>query len=597
MSEADPAIRTGLQLSASVSVDGAVLGTASIVSIETWSSANRIPRARIAIYDGKPSTRDFPLSDSGKLVPGAKVTVSAGYGSGSDVIHTGVIIRHSIKIVPGQSPQLIVETADPLLKMTIARNSAVSQQTSDSDLISTLVSAGGGSVGKNGAGTDPAEAVVQYYASDWDLMLLRAEASGCVVTVEDSTVDVIDPAAGGSPVLKAEYGNSIIAFEGTVDAADELETSAVASRSWSYAEQAVKEDSGSASGTPPGNFSSSKLAEVLGVSSVPQQSGATVAEAQLKRWSAARLMRSRLAQVQGSARFQGSAAVKPGSTIELAGVGDRFNGNAFVSAVRHAIRDGRWVTTAQFGMAPEAFSSQRTDVAAPPASGLAPPMRGLHTGQVKQVATDPNGDFRVLVTMPLASAQTGVWARLGQFYASNGFGALFFPEVGDEVVLGFMDEDPASPVILASLYSRGRAPQTPPDEANNLKAIVTRKKLEIDFDDDKTILTVKTPGGRKITLDDTGKTLKIEDPFSNSITMGEQDVTILSGKSMTIKSGTDLTIQSGTSMTQTAGGDYTLTGNQVSATGKLGLSLVSNTNATLKGSIELAVSAPIVKIN
>ena len=53
--------------------------------------------------------------------------------------------------------------------------------------------------------------------------------------------------------------------------------------------------------------------------------------------------------------------------------------------------------------------------------------------------------------MPLIEGDSGVWARLSGFYASKTFGSVFYPEIGDEVILGFMDQDPANPIILASV--------------------------------------------------------------------------------------------------------------------------------------------------
>ncbi|APJ03197.1 type VI secretion system tip protein VgrG [Silvanigrella aquatica] len=46
-----------------------------------------------------------------------------------------------------------------------------------------------------------------------------------------------------------------------------------------------------------------------------------------------------------------------------------------------------------------------------------------------------------------------IWARLSQFWASNLSGALFIPHPGDEVIVGFLDNDPDSPIILNSLYN------------------------------------------------------------------------------------------------------------------------------------------------
>ncbi len=44
---------------------------------------------------------------------------------------------------------------------------------------------------------------------------------------------------------------------------------------------------------------------------------------------------------------------------------------------------------------------------------------------------------KVQVSVPVLRAATdGVWARLTKFYGSDGFGAFFIPEIGDEVILG-----------------------------------------------------------------------------------------------------------------------------------------------------------------
>ena len=43
-------------------------------------------------------------------------------------------------------------------------------------------------------------------------------------------------------------------------------------------------------------------------------------------------------------KFQGTHLVNPGSLIELNGVGERFNGKVFVSAIRHQIANGNWLS-------------------------------------------------------------------------------------------------------------------------------------------------------------------------------------------------------------------------------------------------------------
>lgn len=593
-----PARETGLALTHTLTAGGTEIDTDRLVSIETWAQANRIPRARIVLYDGEADSGEFPFSSGASFVPGTPITIAAGYGADSATIHSGVVIRHAVRILPGMPAQLVIETADPLLKMTLARHSAVTQQSSDSALIAALVSANGGSVGTNKAATAQQEAIVQAYASDWDLMLLRAEASGCVVVVDDRKVDVISPSESATAVLTLEYGDSIISFDATVDASGLLGSSAVSSRAWSYADQSVTKASANSVGVGvPGNLTAAKLAEVMGISPYTQQTAAAQAEAALTGWSSAALMRAELSQVVGTVKVQGNALARPGTHVTLAGVGDRFNGDAFVSGVRHHLRGGDWHSVIEIGMAPERFASRDKNVTDAPASGLSAPVRGLQTGQVKQVATDPNGDFRVLVTLPLIDGENGIWARLAQPFASNGFGWSFFPEVGDEVVLGFMNEDPSSAVILASVYSNQRAPTHSPNDANDVKALVTRSKMEVNFNDKDVILKISTPGGRYVTLDDKTGTVTVADPNGNKLVMTSDKVDLISGAALNIKSTGNMTIDSGGNLTISATAKCDTTAPQVSVTGTTNLALVSNAMASLKAAAVLQVNGALVKIN
>lgn len=56
------------------------------------------------------------------------------------------------------------------------------------------------------------------------------------------------------------------------------------------------------------------------------------------------------APIRGRMTFQGSAEPRVGSTIEVAGVGQRFSGNVVVSGVHHRIAEGAWLTEVEFGL-------------------------------------------------------------------------------------------------------------------------------------------------------------------------------------------------------------------------------------------------------
>jgi len=73
--------------------------------------------------------------------------------------------------------------------------------------------------------------------------------------------------------------------------------------------------------------------------------------------------------VRGRAKCQGIAAVVPGKIVEITGIGDRFQGNMYISGVRHTVSNGNWETDVQFGLNPDLFA-ETYDLRSLPVSGL-----------------------------------------------------------------------------------------------------------------------------------------------------------------------------------------------------------------------------------
>jgi uncharacterized protein involved in type VI secretion and phage assembly len=317
----------------------------------------------------------------------------------------------------------------------------------------------------------------------------------------------------------------------------------------------------------------------------------------LQSWATGELLRSRLAKVRGSVRFQGSALAKTGCMITLSGVGDRFSGNAYVSAVHHDIRHGNWITSTEFGLDSEWFADKTFPGGG--AAGHLPSVKGLQTGVVKKVAEDPAGGFRVQVTLPLSQSETGVWARLSSFYASSAVGAVFYPEVGDEVVVAFMNEDPRFPVVLGSVYGKKLTPPascTPANE-NDIKGIVTRSKMEVSFNDKDKIVTIKTPGAHVVTLNDTSGEITIADSNKNTVTLGKNGIILDSASQLEIKAKGNISITATGNLALKATGNLNAEGLQVGLKAQSALSAEGNASAELKASGIVTVQGGLVKIN
>jgi uncharacterized protein involved in type VI secretion and phage assembly len=129
-----------------------------------------------------------------------------------------------------------------------------------------------------------------------------------------------------------------------------------------------------------------------------------------------------------------------------------------------------------------------------------------------------------------------VGAELCSPDAGNERGFFFRPEVGDEVVVGVLNNDPRYPVVIGSLYSSKNSP--PKDFAkltdkNIGKGFVTRSGTTITFlDDSSASVFIQTPTNNKILLDDEAKAIKLTDQHGNSVTMDQSGIVIKSSKDL-----------------------------------------------------------------
>ena len=439
---------------------------------------------------------------------------------------------------------------------------------------------------------------MQFDATDWDTLLTRAEMNGMLVITDAGKISVKPPETSGAAALEVAYGESILDLRAEMDAVSQYAASAVKSVAWDSATQALIQSSGaSATVTEAGNVTSDTLAKVLGINSFARLTAGLVAQEDLTAWSSAELLRSKLSKICGQVRFQGSALAKPGTMIALAGLGDRFNGNVFVSGVHHSIRDGDWTTNVDFGL-PAGWHAEQRPSAFAAAAGHLPPIRGLQTGVVKQIHEDPAGAFRILVTLPLVQADNNsVWARLASFYASNAVGTVFYPEIGDEVIVGFMNEDPRFPVVLGSVYSSKLAPPYPPDQKNKIKGLKTQSKMELTFDDTDKIITIKTPGGHVFVMDDKAHSISVTDSNKNSMVLGDKGIILDSASNIEIKAKGNISITPTGNLSMKATQNATCEGLQIELKAQSKFSANGNATAELKSSGMLTVQGSLVKIN
>lgn len=593
-----PATEGGGLVRLSLTCDGAALpGTVQVMSVSVRKSLNRIPVAEIVVLDGDMPQKDFPVSNADHFKPGSKIKISAGYGQSDDSIFEGVVVKHGLRISGNNDTRLLVECRDQAVAMTLGRKNANYINMKDSAIISKMIGNYSGLSSDVTATTTEYKEVVQYYCTDWDFMLSRAEVNGLLVAVEAGKVSAKEPDTSKAAQLKVTYGTDLIEFHASLDAQSQL--TKVEGVSWDMKNQAiVKQQASPKTLNTQGDLDSATLAKVLGLKTYGLQTSASLESSALKSWAEGQQVKSALSRIQGSMSFQGSAKAMLGEQIELDGVGNRFNGKVFVSAVSHRVEAGNWVTKVEFGLPSDGFAERR-DLVAPSASGLLPGVEGLHVGVVKKLDADPDGQYKVQVSIPVLQAETdGVWARLMNFYASDGIGAFFVPEIGDEVVLGYFNNDPSNPVILGSLYSSKRKPAYELTSDNYKKAIVTKSKLTIEFDDEKKIITIETPGKNKVVIDDDDKSILLEDETGNKVKLSQDGILLDSPKDISITAQGKISLKATKNVeVESSTGDFTGKGMNVTHTAQTGFTAKGSASAEVSSSGQTTIKGSMVMIN
>ncbi|KAA2240002.1 type VI secretion system tip protein VgrG [Chitinophaga agrisoli] len=574
-----------------------------LVSIQVHHEINRISWAELVLLDGTTTETedgvigDFPASESDNFVPGAAIVVTAGYGvTPGTQIFSGIIVKQAIQARENGTFTLTITCKHKAVKMTINKKDAVFMNQLDSAVMSTLIGNYGLSATVT-ATSDTYETMFQKFATDWDFLLARAEFNGYLVTLGDDAVTVAPPAMSGAAVLTVGFGQSMNSFQAEMSA--ERQAESLTAKAWDPQTLALLESSG----TEPtlseqGNLTAKTLGTKLSQTALTLVSNSPLTTAELKTWADSTLLRMRLQAIRGKVSFMGNASAAPNTILELSGVGARFDGSAYITAVTHMLKDGEWETTCKFGLDSTPIY-QREQFSYEPANGQLPAIHGLQLGEVVSISSDPNAEYRVQVKMgSTADGQTGTWARMASYYATAGSGNVFYPEVGDEVVIGFVESDPRFPVILGSLFSKGKTPPiTPADNTNANKGLYTKSKMKITFDETNKIITIATPGGNSITMDDTGMSIEIKDMNSNSIKTSASGVEITSAANVMIKATGSITLNGTGGVTVTSPANVAVNGMNINQSATAALSATGASSATLSSGGVMTIMGATVMIN
>lgn len=551
--------------------DEPVTGEIPIISVTVWNEANRIAGATLLISDGDVALADWPVSAGELFLPGNEIEIMAGYHSQEETIFKGIVTAHSLKLRQHVS-ELQVECRHKSSLLAIGRKSALFKDQKDSEIAATILDAEELTGAVEETPVAHAE-MVQYNATDWDFLITRLDAIGFVAVANEDKIDIFKPAVETEGVAILRFGTNLLEFDGEIDGS--LQYGSVKAQSWDPASQALLEaESSEPEWTTPGDLTAAEMGVPLYTLIQP----AGLKEEEVQQWADAAALRSRMAFLCGRAQVQGFSQAVPGITVALEGLGTRMNGMAWVSGVRHDISAGNWTVDLQLGMSPEKHTD-RFSVQAKAAGAMLPGINGLHTAIVKALEGDPDGEGRILLQIPsVDTGDDGVWARVCTLDAGGSRGSYFLPEVEDEVLVGFLDDDPRYPVVLGGLHSSAKAAPLEAKDDNHEKGFFTRSGMRILFNDDKKTLVIDTPGGNMVTLDEDAKELTIKDQNDNKIVLSADGITIESAKDIVMKASGSIKVESSTGLEAKAG-------TQFKAEGSAGMEISSSANTVIKGAM------------
>jgi type VI secretion system secreted protein VgrG len=162
------------------------------------------------------------------------------------------------------------------------------------------------------------------------------------------------------------------------------------------------------------------------------------------------------------------------------------NAKFLLLSVQHRARQQPPFRSDSAGKA-EPYSNQFTAQPAtlayrPPRITPKPRVHGVVTGQV----VTPSGEDsyldkygRVCVQFwwdrtRAANTTDNTLLRVAQPWAGSGWGTFFWPRVGDEVLIDFIDGDPDAPIVVGSLYNGVNMPKYDPATAYTRSGVLTR---------------------------------------------------------------------------------------------------------------------------
>ncbi len=339
--------------------------------------------------------------------------------------------------------------------------------------------------------------LIQHRQSDFDLLIDLAERSGTYLTIREETLHLLS-LEGIDDVGTLTLGENLFEARFELNGDPALRTTNAAGWNPLRVEAYTSTTSAARSGrdvrftVDPGSVNGSGESMLVGEHAQSSDHTAALAQAELDR------------QIAREVAFWGIAdgdpLLRPGAKVQIGGVEDGFSGTYVITSATHTIN-----ATASYTTQVSTFPPPRRE-------------RSYSAGATLGVVSAIDGQLgRVRATLSAYNDVETDWMHVLSLGAGSGKGLIIVPDVGDEVLVLLMNNDPAQGIVLGGLFGMNGSID-PGIDSNSVKRF-----------------TLLTPGGQKIKLDDTNETIRIENSGGSYIELTPDHVRLHAAADLTLE--------------------------------------------------------------
>lgn len=560
-----------------------------VVSIEVHEEIGRHGRCTVLLANWDPGRRTVTHSDTGPFTPGTELTIALGYRTDTVVVFDGVVAAATADFPAARPPLLRVAGRSRSILLEAPARSRQLSDVSDADIAAAI--AADYSLHADAADGSRHAFWASDRIGDWRALTARAAQLGWVAYVRGKDLVMRPPAPNRQPIA-LQWTRTLLELHLTEDLTRAIDDAAATGWDVGSAEAVEGERAADVAGLDAGDrpdHAAAVRAAGWPLRSSRTASAAITAADEADARAVAAQRGAALAHWHGTGVTAGDPALRCDSWVDLSGVGRRLAGPHYVTAARHRLTPDSYTTEFQIGAAPALLppdSGAGTGAGGRAGTGTGAAGAGLATGMVDGL-DDPDGLNRIRVQLPWRhDGGEGIWARQSSLDAGDGYGAVVVPSKKQEVLVGFLDGDPAQPVVLGALYNGAAKPPVAVDADTNAERSLT------------------TPDGHVLRLlDGEDGSVTLSTATGQSVVLSEKDSSIIlshhdSGNSIRLSAdGIELTAAQGDITLSSPAGTFSVDAGKLLAKTTGPLSVESSATLGLKAAASLVVQGSPINLN